>query len=57
MSILVLKIIAFLTMIVDHTGVIFYPNSQIFRIIGRISFPIFCFFIVEGFSHTKNIKK
>ena len=57
MSILVLKIIAFLTMIVDHTGVIFYPNSQIFRIIGRISFPIFCFFIVEGFSHTKNIKQ
>ncbi len=57
MSILVLKIIAFLTMIIDHTGLIFYPNSLIFRIIGRISFPIFCFFIVEGFSHTKNIRK
>ena len=27
------------------------------RFIGRISFPLFCYFIVEGFLHTKNIKK
>ena len=57
MSILVLKIISFITMIIDHIGIIFYPSNDIFRIIGRISFPIFCFFIVEGYFHTKNIKK
>lgn len=30
---------------------------SIFHAIGRISMPIFCFFIVEGFIHTSDVKK
>ncbi len=52
-----LKWIAILTMVVDHMGVILFPEYLIFRYIGRLSFPIFCFLLVEGFVHTRNIQK
>ncbi len=52
-----LKLLAIITMLIDHVGAVFYPNLIILRIIGRISFPIFAFLIAEGFFYTKNAKK
>ena len=57
MSSLVLKITALITMIIDHYGAIFQGNIIIYRIIGRLAFPIYCFLLVEGYTHTSNIKK
>ena len=49
-----LKLVAAFTMLIDHMGVIFFPEHPIFRIIGRLSFPLYAFFIAEGCHYTKN---
>lgn len=40
-----LKLIAALTMLIDHIGVILLPNVAILRVIGRLAFPIYAFMI------------
>jgi hypothetical protein len=52
-----LKLLAFATMLVDHIGYMFFPNEMLFRIIGRLAFPIFAYQIALGYSRTSNRKK
>ena len=40
-------------MTIDHIGFIFHLDS-IYRIIGRLAFPLFAFLIYQGFLHTNN---
>lgn len=47
-------ILAFLTMFIDHTGLIFFPWDDIWRIIWRVSFPLFAWWIVRWYKLTKN---
>ena len=49
-----LKIIAAISMLIDHIGVIFFPKIKILRILGRIALPIFSFMIAEGARYTRN---
>lgn len=48
-----LKIIAMVTMLIDHIGYLLFPSIKILGIIGRISFPIFAFMIAEGYFYTR----
>lgn len=57
MSAFGLKIIAIITMIIDHLGYAIFGEFSFFNYIGRIAFPIFAFQISEGYIHTKNLKK
>ena len=56
-----LKIIALFTMTIDHVGFLIdrynYDLSVVFRYVGRLALPLFCFMIVEGAIHTKSFKK
>lgn len=52
-----LKMIAIITMVIDHVGHIFFPEVMLFRIIGRLSFPIFAYVLTEGFIYTRDVKK
>lgn len=57
MTSFILKIIACITMFLDHIGYVIYGKLSWFNYIGRIAFPIFAFQISEGYVHTKNLKK
>lgn len=49
-----LKIIAAVTMTIDHIGHLFFPGQTVWRIIGRIAMPIYAFMVAEGCCHTRN---
>lgn len=53
----ILKLIACVTMLADHTGAVLFPQYLSLRIIGRIAFPIYCFLLSEGVFYTKFPKK
>ncbi len=52
-----IKLIAVVTMLIDHAGFYFFPHQILFRIIGRLSYPLFAWLIANGAVHTKNIKR
>ncbi len=61
MTIFSLKLIALITMLIDHSAYLnLYQNVEIYtliRAIGRISFPLYIFIITESLFYTRNIKK
>lgn len=49
-----LKLLAVLTMVVDHVGYIFFPEQEWMRAVGRLTMPIFGYAIARGFYYTRN---
>ncbi|MGD9901122.1 MAG: TraX family protein [Spirochaetales bacterium] len=53
----ILRLIAIITMAIDHIGLLFFPELLILRIIGRLAFPIFAYALATGFIKTSNRKR
>lgn len=52
-----LKVFACSLMLVDHIGLVFFPNLVILRMIGRLAFPLFAWFFAYGYIRSKNWHK
>lgn len=58
-----IKVIAILAMTLDHVAWMLFPGYPkevlpiVLHIIGRLTCPIMCYFIAEGYYYTKDIKK
>ena len=52
-----LKMLALITMVIDHVGAVFFPQLYWLRYIGRISMPIYAFLISQGYKYTRNFTR
>lgn len=50
-----MQLIAMITMLADHIGAVFFKDQALWRVIGRIAFPIYAYGIVLGYRHTRNL--
>lgn len=54
-----LKLTAMFLMLIDHTALVFFPQTTslyiVCRLIGRLAMPIFAYKIALGFIYTKNL--
>lgn len=57
MTSFVLKIVAIISMFLDHLSYTIYGKFSWLNYLGRVAFPLFAFQITEGYSHTNNLKK
>ncbi len=49
-----LKLLAAVFMLIDHMGMMLFPDILWLRFIGRLSMPLFAFMVAEGCRYTKN---
>lgn len=52
-----LKLVAIAAMLLDHIGGAFFPETPIFRWIGRLAFPLFCYCLTVGLLYTHDIRR
>jgi len=49
-----IKLLAAIFMVIDHVGLVFFPQVFVFRVIGRLSFPLFAWLLAQGEKYTRS---
>ena len=52
-----MQLVAMAAMLADHIGLVFFPDNETYRIVGRVAFPLYCWFLVQGYLHTRDVRK
>lgn len=52
-----IQVLAYLTMIVDHLGQVFFPGLWWFQLIGRAAFPLFAWTVGIGAIKSRNLDR
>lgn len=52
-----MQILAMLTMLIDHIGIVFFPEQVGWRLIGRLAFPLYAYGIVMGYQYTSDVRR
>lgn len=51
-----LEIVAMVTMLADHVGLIFFPDQIWMRMVGRLAMPLYAYGVVAGYQHTRSLR-
>ncbi|PPS43610.1 TraX family protein [Chroococcidiopsis sp. TS-821] len=52
-----IKLLAAIFMVIDHVGIVFFPQVFMFRVIGRLSFPLFAWLLAQGERYTRSFPR
>lgn len=55
-----IKYFAMITMLLNHTAIVFLEESALYPVleaVGYFTAPVMCYFLVEGYHHTRSKKK
>lgn len=52
-----IKTLACIFMLIDHIGLAFHPDMDMFRVVGRLAFPLFAYQVATGLLHTSDTEQ
>jgi hypothetical protein len=55
--VIAIQILAMLTMLIDHIGLLWFPENIVWRIIGRLALPFYALAIVLGYYRTSDLNR